>query len=70
MLFRTAEGLKKMFSKTSTGFGTSLLVPASDRKRVAKRATYGPLREKAGVDGRNHPSSQSPLHVTQNTLNQ
>lgn len=70
VLFRTAEGLKEMFSKTSTGFGTSMLVPASDRKRVAKRATYGTLRGKADVDGRNNLSSQSPLHVTQNSLSQ
>lgn len=46
-----------MFSKTSTGFRTAMLVPASDRKSVAKR-------DSAGVDGRNNPVGQSPLHVT------
>lgn len=53
-----------MFSKTSTGFETSILVSPSDRKRVAKSATHGTRRGKTGAEGRNNPAGQSPLHVT------
>lgn len=71
--FRTAgEGLKEMFlSKAFTGFRTSMLVPAPDRKKAAPRGSkWSPERKSKSFGQKQSYQSVTTTRDTQNKPSQ